>query len=269
MGVRLLEGRFFDAQDRRGGRLVAVVDDVLARQTWPGESAVGTTIDASHATPNGFEDLPTVVVGVVDHTHNHTITKQVRGEIYLPFEQSPRGPLTFVVRSRVDPLSIVPPVRAKLRELFPETPMARVRPMAAFVEREVAPAAFTAALAAVFGALALLLAATGIYGVANYQVSRRLPEMGIRMALGARGPDVLRMVLGEGLGLAAAGVALGGAGSLLVGQWLGTLVYGVSPRDPVSFAIALVLLPAAALLGCWKPAWRAAGANPAATIREE
>lgn len=147
--------------------------------------------------------------------------------------------------------------------------MAKVRPMTEYVAREVAPAGFTAVLAAVFAGLALLLAATGIYGVLNYRVSRRLPEMGIRMAVGASARDVLRLVLREGLGLAAAGVLLGGAGALAAGRWMGALLFGVGPRDPLSYGLAFLLLPAAAVLGCWRPASRAAAANPAEMIREE
>jgi ABC-type antimicrobial peptide transport system permease subunit len=141
--------------------------------------------------------------------------------------------------------------------------------MTGYVERAIAPAGFTAVLAAIFGALALLLAATGIFGVLNYQVSRRLPEMGIRMALGASARDVLRLVLREGLALTAAGVLLGATASLIAARWLGTLLYGVSARDPMSYGLALLLLPGAALLGCWRPAWRAAAASPTDIIREE
>jgi len=124
-------------------------------------------------------------------------------------------------------------------------------------------------LAAVFGGLALVLAATGIYGVLNYQVSRRLPEMGIRMAVGASARDVLRLVVGEGLGLAAAGVVLGAAGAMFAGRWLCALLFSVSPRDLRRYGLAFLLLPVAAILGCWRPASRAAGANPAEMIREE
>ena len=122
---------------------------------------------------------------------------------------------------------------------------------------------------ALFALVALVLAAVGIYGVVSFSVSQRTHEIGIRMALGARGSDVLSLVLREGLGLAAAGVLLGAAGSLAAARWLGGLVYGVSAHDPLSYGLALALLPGAALLGCWRPAWRAAAANPAETIREE
>jgi hypothetical protein len=269
MQTRLFEGRFFDQQDRPAGRQVVIVDDLLARTAWPGESAIGKKIDASHATDRGLTLVPSVVVGIVEHVRNHSLTRQVRGEIYVPFEQSPRSPLTYVLRTSAAPLSLVPAIRRMLHERDPKVAMAKVRPMTEYVEREIAPAAFTAMLATIFGVLALLLAATGIYGVLNYQVSLRLPEMAIRMALGAGARDVLRFVLREGLRLAAIGVLLGAAGAWSAARWLGALVYGVSPRDPFSYGLALLLLPAAAMLGCWRPARRAASCNPAETIREE
>jgi len=269
MGTRLLEGRYFDEQDRAGGRPVLIVDELLARSTWPGESAIGKKIEAEHVIDGGFAPVSSVVVGVVEHVRNHSLTQELRGEIYIPYEQSPRSPLTFVLETRVEPLSLVPAIRGILRRHDPNLAMAKVRPMTEYVAREIAPAGFTAVLAATFSVLALVLAAAGIYGVLNYQVSRRLPEMGVRMALGADARDLFRLVLGEGLILAAAGAFLGAAAALITARWLGALVYGVSPRDPLSFTLALLLLPAVALLGCWRPAARAAATDPAETIRAE
>jgi putative ABC transport system permease protein len=269
MGARLVAGRYFDSQDRAGGRQVVIVDDFLARTTWPGQSAIGQRIVAEHATAEGFEPRQSVVVGVVEHLHNHSLTKQVRGQIYMPFEQSPRSPLTYVVRTRVDPLSLAPAIRAMLHARSRTAAMAKVRPMTEYVSREIAPVSFTALLAAIFGAVALLLAATGVYGVFHYQISRRRPEMGIRMALGAHARDVLLMVLREVGVLAAAGVLIGAAAALIAARWLGSLLYGVGPFDPLSYGLALLFLPAAALLGGWRPAGRAAVANPAELIREE
>ena len=269
MGTRLLEGRYFDAQDRAGSRPVLIVDDLLARSTWPGQSAVGKKIEAEHVVAGSFVPVSAVVVGVVEHVRNHSLTTQVRGELYIPFEQSPRSPLTYVLRTRVEPLSLVPAIRELLHRRDPSLAMAKVRPMTEYVAREIAPAGFTAVLAAIFSALALVLAAAGIYGVLNYQVSRRLPEMGIRMALGAAARDVFRLVLGQGLALAAAGALLGAVATAIAARWLGTLVYGVSPRDPMSYALALLLLPAVTLLGCLRPAARAAAADPVETIRAE
>jgi putative ABC transport system permease protein len=269
MGTRLIEGRFFGSQDRADARLVAIVDELLAQSTWPNESAVGKVIVVEHVTPYGFREMPSTVVGVVEHVRNHSMTHQVRGEIYLPYEQSPRSPLTFVVRTQTPPLSLAPAIRRLLKDQAPERAMGKVQTMTASVARDIAPAGFTAVLAAAFGVLSLMLAATGIYGVLNYQVSRRMPEMGIRMAVGARAADVLRLVLGEGLWLAAAGVLLGAGAAVAASRWLAAVLYGVSPRDPLSYGVALILLPAAALLGCWRPARRAATANPAETVRGE
>ncbi len=189
--------------------------------------------------------------------------------LYTPVDQTPRSPMTFVLRAAVEPLSLVSGIRDKLHRRNPNVALGKVRPMTGYVERAIAPAGFTAVLAGVFGALALLLAATGIYGVLNYQVSRRLPEMGIRAAVGASGRDLLRLVLKEGAGLAGAGVIFGAAGALAAGRWLGALLYGVSTLDPLSYGLALLLLPSAALLGCWRPARRASTANAADMIREE
>ena len=269
MGAHLIEGRYFDRQDRAGGQQVLIVDEVLARSTWPGQSAIGMRIEAEHVTQDGFKPVSSVVVGVVEHLHNHSLTRAVRGQIYMPFEQSPRSPLTFVLRTRVPPLSLVPTIRRMLHDLNKNAAMAKVRPMTEYVAREIAPSSFTAVLAAIFASLALLLAVTGIYGTLNYQVSQRMPEMGIRMALGASASEVVRLVLQEGLILAIAGVVRGAAGAFFVARWLETFLYGVSPRDAASYALAFLLLPAAALFGCWLPASRAARANPAEIMRAE
>jgi len=270
MGIRLIEGRYFDSRDRFGAPNAVIVDEVIARSTWSGESPIGKPIEAEHMT-QGMIMLPSVVVGVVEHVNNHSMTKTVRGQIYSPFAQNRRGdyPQTFVLRASVPPMSLIPAIRGLLRENKPEMAMDKIRPMTEYVDREIAPAGFTAVLAVIFGALALLLAATGIYGVLNYQVSRRLPEMGIRMAVGAGRGDVLWLVLREGFVLAAAGVVLGAGVAWIAAQWMSTLLYGISPSDPASYGLALLLLPAAALFGCWRPASRAASANAAETIRAE
>jgi predicted permease len=271
MGIQLIEGRYFDSRDRVGAPNAVIVDEVVAQNTWPGQSPIGKPIEAEHMTEEGLVLLPSVVVGVVEHVNNHSLTRAVRGQIYSPFSQNLRGsyPQTFVLRTSVSPMSLVPATRRILSENTPQIAMDKVRPMTEYMDREIAPAGFTAVLAAMFAGLALVLAATGIYGVLNYQVSRRLPEMGIRMAMGASPRAVLGLILREGFVLAAVGVVASAAASLLSAHPLSALLYGVSATDPTSYGLALLMLPAAALLGCWRPAWRAAAANPAEMIRRD
>jgi predicted permease len=273
MEIRLKEGRYFGPQDRAGAPFVVIVDESLAKSTWPGESAIGKTIEAEHMTPTGhpFELVPSVVIGVVEHVRTHSLTHEIRPQIYSPFAQNTRGgfPQSFILRTSVPPLSLIPAVRTALRAKNPNMAIDKARAMTDYLDREIAPAGFTAVLAMIFGTLAVLLAATGIYGVLNYHVSRRMPEMGIRMALGAGVRDVLALILREALVVSLIGVVLGMLGAQAAAHWLSSLLYGITPTDIPSYAFALLLLPAAALLGCWRPASRAASANPAETIRQE
>ncbi len=269
MGTRLISGRYFDDQDRAGGRQVAIVDEMLARIVWPGQNAIGKRIEAEHVTNQGFVPVWSEVVGVVEHMRVHSLRKELRGEIYLPFEQSPRSPLSYAIRTRGDPLALLPQVRHEIQAVNPNLAMFRVRPMTVLVHDDMAPVSFTALLVGGFAVLALLLAALGIYGVLYYQVSRRMPEMGIRMALGASTGDVLRLVMRQGLVLTTFGVVAGIGGAVLAARYLRSLLYGVSIADPVTYLSALVLLCGAALLGCWRPARKAASANPVEAIRAE
>ena len=269
MGTRLLECRDFGNQDQAGGQQVAIVDDWLASSMWPGQSAIGKRIESEHFTEKGIVPVWAEIVGVVEHVRTHELSKKLRPEIFLPFEQSARTPMVYAVRSRVDPLSLTTSIREILRKAAPTIPLAKVRPMTAYLDSAKAPVNFTALLAGIFGALALLLAGVGIYGVVQYSVSSRMHEMGVRMALGARGSDVKRMILKEGLILTTIGMTLGIGGAFAVSREFSALTYGIQPVDPVSYGAAIVVIFAAALIGCWRPAWKAATANPVDAIRLE
>jgi len=269
MGTRLIEGRFFDETDRAGARQVVIVDDLLASTIADSRSAIGKRIESEHITDRGFTPVWSEVVGVVEHVRVHSLSKKIRPEIYIPFEQSPRSPLSYAVYARVDPLTLAGPIRDLLRQRNRSVAISKVRPMEEYVEQAEAPASFTALMAGIFGGLALLLAAIGIYGVTYCTVSRRMPEMGIRMALGASAGDVKRMVLKEGLTLTALGLIFGIGGALAISRQLQDLIYGISTVDPVTYIAAILVIPAAALIGCWKPASKAAGANPVDVIRIE
>lgn len=257
MGVRLLEGRIFDWRDTQRTAPVAIVDETVAREGWKGESPVGKPMDLEG------EQV------TVEHVRNHSMTEDVRGVLYRPVMQSPRSPLTFVAKTPLEPLSLVPAVRAKLKARDSERALGKIRPMVGYVVQSIAPAGFAAALAGIFGLLALILAGTGIYGVLSFQVSRRLPEMGIRSALGAGARDLLGMVLGESAVVVGAGLALGLVGSMIANRWISGVMFGVSLWDPVSIVAAAALVPLAALAGCWRPASRAATSNAIEMIRED
>ena len=267
MGTKLLAGRFFDDQDRIDGRQVVIVDDLLAASTWPGQSAIGKKLEAEHFTGHGILPVWAEVVGVVEHIRNHSLSKKLRAEIYIPYTQTTRDHLSFAVRTRLDPLSLADTIRRELHQRNRNLAMAKVRPMTTYVEHATAPVRFTAVLAGIFATLALLLAAIGIYGVISYSVSRRMHEMGVRMALGATSSDVLRLVMREGLALTAVGMLVGVIGALAVSRALQGLIYGISAMDPVSYAVAIPVIGFAALLGCWRPAQRAASANPVDALR--
>jgi putative ABC transport system permease protein len=267
MGTRLLKGRLFDDRDRADSQQVVLVDDMLAHSAWPGESAVGKKIETEHFTQKGVIPVWAEVVGVVEHVHNHSLSKRLRAEVYIPFTQTPREHLTFAVRTRMDPSALAGTIRQELQKRDKDLALSKLRPMTTYVERASAPVRFTAVLAGIFAALALLLAAIGIYGVISYSVSRRMHEMGVRMALGATSSDVLRLVMREGLVLTSIGMLLGTVGALFVSRALESLIYGISAVDPVSYGVAIPVIALAAVLGCWRPAAKAASANPVDALR--
>jgi putative ABC transport system permease protein len=269
MGTKLLEGRHFEPLDQAQSRLVAIVDETLARAAWPGRSALGQKLNVERWNNGAFVPVWTEVVGVVEHIRHHGLATQLRGQVYLPYEQSSRPHLSYAVRASGDPMELAGQVRAELRKLDPDLALSKVRPMQAYIDKARAPADLTAKLAAVFALFTLLLTALGVHGVIDYSVSRRMPEMGIRMALGASHADVRKLVFREGLQPAVFGVALGIAASIAGAKWLASLTYGVSPFDPATYATAFTVVAITALIGCWRPARKAAGANPAEIIRNE
>lgn len=226
-------------------------------------------MQAEHVTEAGFRPISSVVVGVVSHVYSHSLTKIVRGQIYLPYEQSPRDPLTFVLRAGVPPLSLVPTIRRILARTNKTAAMGKLELMNDYVTGEISPSNFVAVLAAAFAGLAVMLAVGGIYGVLHYQISQRMPEIGVRMAVGATPAELVRQVFRESLVLIIIGLALGTAAALLLSSWLAAIVYGISPRDPWSYALAALLLPIAVFAGSLQPALLAGRVNPAEMIRAD
>ena len=269
LGARLVEGRWFEDSDDAGAQPVIIIDDLLARRLWPGESPLGRGLHVEAYENGNFIPRRNEVIGVVRHIQNHGLTTEARGQAYLPHPQSARPVMTYVVRSAGDPTVLARPIEARMHELDADLPLARVRPLAEYVHRASAPARFTTALAGIFAVAALLLASIGIYGVLAYAVQQRRQEIGVRLAMGARSGQILRLVVGRGFRAALAGLALGLVGALGLGRFLSGLLYGVTHTDPLTYVGVSALLLAVALLASWLPARRASRVDPALCLRCE
>jgi putative ABC transport system permease protein len=267
--ARLVEGRLFEASDDEDARKVIIVDESLARRTWPGDSALGKRLQIELWGGRGFVSTWTEVVGVVAHVRHHTLAEQVRPQVFAPFAQGPRNQMGIAVRAGVDPALLTGPIRDAVAALDKDLAPAEFLPMARYVSDSTGGERFTMILAGVFAAVALLLASIGLYGVIACSVSQRTWEIGIRMALGAQRGSILRMVLGQGLGLILIGVAAGIAGAFVLTRFLETLLYGVTPTDAATFAAIPLLLTVVALLACYLPARRAMRVDPMMALRQE
>lgn len=270
MGLELREGRALDSGDRAGGAPVALVSEGMAERYWPEGGALGKRFHL------GTLNQPWVeIVGVVGSVRHNDMLEGPRVEMYLPHEQWPEiqggGParrtMSVVVRTGGDPLAVLPALRRELRALDPSIPLADPRPMSDVAAAAVAEQRFTAGLMGGFAALALLLAAVGLYGVTAYGVSRRTSELGIRMALGAGRARVAGLVVGEALASAGVGVVSGVLVAAALTRFLGSQLYGISPLDPLTFVAVPVALLAVAGLAAYLPARRAARIDPLETLR--
>jgi putative ABC transport system permease protein len=263
MAIPLLSGRFFTDADTRSAKPVIIINRTLARQFWPDADPLGARLAID--TPSNTRIAE--IVGVVGDVRPERFEGEDWPMIYSPYDQVPVMGLTLVVRAAGRPESIAPAVTGEIRRLDPEQVVADVKPMEAVVDRAVAGARFNTALLAMFGSIAFLLAALGIYGVVSYDVSRRTSEIGIRMALGAVPSDVLRMVVGQGARLAACGIAIGLAGASWLTRLMVSMLYGVSPSDVWTFALISILLAAVALVASYLPSRRAMLLEPLSALR--
>ncbi len=269
VGATLVAGRLFDAADEEARRHVVVVDERLAREAWPGQDPVGKKLEFESITEGEFHPGSAEVVGVVRHIQHHALTRQVRGQIYIPFSQSVRWHISFVVRASGDPLTLGSAVRRALAQIDKDQAVAKLRPMTFYLEKAMAATRFTMVLASLFSALALGLAAIGLYGVVAYSVGQRAHEFGIRLALGARAGEIRWQVVREAMTLTLAGLALGAFGAIGISRVLASILFGVGPGDVATYALAAALLPAVALLACWLSTRRIASFSPLAILRAE
>jgi putative ABC transport system permease protein len=262
MGIPLRAGRFFNDTDRKGAPPVIIIDDVLAREQFPREDPIG-----KHLT---FWDKSWEIVGVVGGTRYWGLNTAPPPHFYFNYQQVNWRSMSLVVRTQSDdPIQMTGPIRSALASIDKDQPIHSFKTLAATVSDLAAPQRFTTLVLAAFAALSALLSAIGIYGVMSYVVTQGTREIGIRMALGARRANVLRLIVGNGMTLAAAGVLLGLAGSYALTRLMTSVLFEVKPTDMTTFATVAISLLLVALLACWIPARRATKVDPLVALRYE
>jgi predicted permease len=264
LGVRLVAGRLIDERDTAGSPAVVVINETFARNYWRGGNALGARVRVSD------DAKGRTVIGVISDVRERGLQLAMKPAIYLPFTQVKQPGVDFLlVRTAMDPMALLDPVRNALWSIDPEQPVTRIKTMDEYVAQEANNRAKQMGVFAMFSAIALFLAALGVYGVLAYAVAQRRREMGIRRALGAKTTNVAGLVVRQGVTLAAVGLAAGALLTAISMRAMQGLLYGVRPLDPAAFLAGVAVLLAAAVLACIIPAARASRVDPAQILREE
>jgi putative ABC transport system permease protein len=269
MGIPLLRGRVFERRDVEGAPPALVISESAARRYFPGEEPLGQFIKLGWGRGEGKPKAGGEVVGIVGDVKDVGLDQEAPPECYLAHAQMPVSTMDLVLRTNVAPRSLVPSVEKEVRALDPELPVARVATLEDVVARSISEPRFYMVLLGAFALMAVFLAALGIFGVMSYAVVQRSREIGIRVALGARPADVLRMVLVHAAGLVAGGVVAGLLGSLALSRTIRSLLFELSPTDPATLGGMSALLAAVALLASYLPARRATRVDPVIALRSE
>ena len=267
MHMPLISGRdFTEAENQNDAPCVRILNQAMARLYWPGEHPIGKQLPG--ACPN---DAPATVVGLVADSKQDSVDSEPLPELYEPYAQHPFASflVTFVVRTASNPADVAAAVRQAVRQVDSDQPVIQMRTTQDVISESIWRQHVSASMLGLFAAIALVLSAVGIYGVLSYSVSRRTHEIGIRSALGATRADLLRMVAGEGLILTLTGVGWGIVVALSLTRLLTGLLYGIRPRDPLTFAALALLLIMVALMAMYIPARRATKVDPMVALRYE
>jgi predicted permease len=269
MGLTLIRGRFLTDADRENSMLAVVINDTMAARYWPNEDAIGRQFMV------GTDDKPWLtIVGIVGTVRHNAVVEAPRAEMYLAQAQlpahigSPQRGMTLVVKTDGNPVAITGQVRDAIRSIDRNLPVSDIKTMESVTAAALSQPRFVTFLLALFATTALTLAAIGIYGTISLLVAERMQEMGIRLALGANRPAILKLVLGQGLVMTAIGLAVGLAAAVALTRTLSGLIYGVGTLDPLTFVTVPALLAIVAMLACFIPARRAASVDPITTLRQ-
>jgi predicted permease len=278
MHIPLLTGRYFTEGDSEHSQPVVIINQTMARQFWPKSDPVGQQFVIGKPMGPDWTEPSRVIVGVVGDVRESSLSELAPPEMFVPYGQVPAHveallvreiSAHWVVRAKGSPLSVAAEAKQAVLQVDPDEPIAQVQSMDAVLSASLGHWRFNMTLLAAFAALALVLASVGIYGVLSYSVSRRVREIGIRMALGAGRREVMKLVVGEGMATALIGIAAGLAAAVALTRLLASMLYGVRPTDPMTFLASALLLAAVSLLASYIPARRATKVDPMAALRHE
>lgn len=269
VGVRLLRGRLFNEFDKVDSPPVALINETMARRHFANEDPVGRRLITRGRQRGNGQPQAVEIIGVVSDVRHDGLDKEPRAEHYRPFNQIPSGSLIFAVRTSVDPAALLPSLKSSFYEVNGTQPLYAVETLDKLIFASLQPRRFTLVLLVVFAVLALALALVGIYGVMSFATTQRTREIGVRVALGASGNDILKLVMRQGLRLTIVGVAIGLASALALTRLLRTLVFGVSTHDPLTFLGVAVMVILVALIACVIPARRATKVDPLVALKYE
>ena len=264
----MLQGRVFTDADRPQTLRVGLINRAIVDRYFAGGDPVGRRFVFGRAQPGDSPSWITIV-GVLEDTRMYGLDNPSRLEVYVPFAQSVRDEMTLVVKAAIDPSALVPSIRGVVSSIDRDQPIGDVAVMDDLLDASVSTRRQTFVLLAIFSALALTLAAIGIYGVMSSRVAQRTNELGIRLALGARPADLVKTVLGQGLTIAGAGMAVGVGLALALTRVMRTLLFGVSAVDPATFAGVAAGVALVAALACAVPGWRALRVDPQIALRRQ
>jgi putative ABC transport system permease protein len=266
LNIPIVQGRAFNERDTDQAPLVMIVNQALARRDIPGANPVGKRLSLGNTDRNG-QPIWFEIVGVVANVRSPELAEAPQPEFYLSSLQDPFAEMSLVVRTSVEPASLASAVRQAAAEVDQTQPLSNLVTMETLVSESVSQPRFNLFLLGLFGGLALLLAAAGIYGVMAYGVAQRTNELGLRLALGAQTRDIMKLILRQGVRLISIGLALGLVAALALTRLMKSLLFGVSATDAATFAAVALLLMLVALLACWIPARRAAKVDPMIALR--
>ena len=258
----MLRGREFDERDHEGASPVVIINETMARRYWPNEDPIGASI-------NFGQGSRAEIVGVVNDVKSFGLEEKTHPDIYRPYAQAPFRLIAFAVRADGDPLSLVAAVKNSIYAVDKDQPVFKVITMEKLAAESITLRRVSMLLVGGLSALALVLAAIGIYGVTSYTISQQRREIGLRLALGAQASDVLKLVIAEGMKPALSGMIVGLLASFALTRLIKGLLFGVSATDSATFIVISILLGGVALVACWIPARRATKVDPMVALRHD